>query len=194
MGPKRARKRQHFFLYLACYMIFVFLIQGCLYLPKQWQGEQQLAKARQLFAGGNYEAALEKNQKVLEQYQTRHADQALFQIGQIYAFPENPNLDYQKSLESFQRIIFKFPASRFREDAKIWALIIRQIIDQEKQIQLLKEKNVPLEKTVKKQKSKIKQLQDQLEKLKRIDIKIEEKKREAMPQTGEKGNGKDSGS
>ena len=47
------------------------------------------------------------------------------------------------------------------------------------------QRNAPLEKKVKIQKQKINQLQDQLEKFKRIDIKMEEKKRNAIPQAEE---------
>lgn len=197
MGPKHARKRQHLFLCLACFMILVFMVMGCLHLPKQRQGQQHLENARALLAGGDYKAALEENQAVLAQFQTSPADQALFQIGQIYAHPQNPNLNHQKSLKSFERIVYQFPSSRLREDAKVWILVIQQIIDYEKQIQFLRDKNAPLQKRVKAQKRKLNQLQDQLEKLKHIDIKLEEKKRETIPQAEEireKGNGKDSGS
>jgi len=73
------------------------------------------------------------------------------------------------------------------------------LIAQEKQIQVLQLRNAPLVKKLKTQHTKINQLQDQLEKLKRIDIKIEEKKREAIPQAEEikekgDGHGKDTGS
>ncbi len=199
MGSKQTRAGQHLYLYAAGFVIMAFMVTGCLHLPNPWQGQQHLEMARQHFSGGDYKAALEENQMVLDRFPSRLADQALFQIGQIYAHPQNPDFNYQKSLASFQQIVDQYPASRVCAEAELWLLTIRRLIDQEKRIQKLNAKNIPLEKTLKSKKRRIKQLQDQLEKLKRIDIKIEEQKRDAIPQAEEikekdNGNGKNSGS
>lgn len=204
MGTKRTRKRKHLFLYIACLITAFFVISGCLHFPKKWQGEQHLAKARSLIARGEHEAALQESKTVLSKFPKSLAAQALFQVGLIYVHPKNPNPNYQKSLESFQRIVTAFHGSDLRNDAQIWVLLIRQIVDEEKEIGDLKDKNVSLEKTVRAEKNKIKNLQkkiknlqDQIEELKRVDMGIEEKKREIMPQSEdleEKRNDKNSGS
>jgi len=199
MGSKQTRTGQHLFLYAAGFMTLVLMVAGCLHWPQHRLGEQRLAAARQHLAIGDYKAAVAENQKVLAQFSPDLADQALFQIGLIYMHPHNPDLKYQKSIAAFQDLIDKYPASRLRPDAEIWILMIGQFIAQEKQIQILKQRNAPLVRKLRTQHTKINQLQDQLEKLKRIDIKIEEKKREAIPQgeeIKEKGNrnGKDTGS
>ena len=100
MGRKRTRKRKHLFLYLACLLTAFFVISGCLHFPKKWQGEQHLEKARSLIARGEYEAALQESKTVLSKFPKSLAAQALFQMGLIYAHPENPNPNYLKSLES----------------------------------------------------------------------------------------------
>jgi len=197
MGTKRTRKRKHFFLYLACLVAVFFAISGCLCFSKKWQGEQHLAKARSFITRGEYEAALQESKTVLNKFPKSLADQALFQMGLIYAHPENPNPNYLKSLESFQRIVISFNESSLRDNAQIWVLLIRQIVDKEKEIGILNDKNVLLEKTVRAEKKKIKNLHDQIEELKCVDLGIEEKKREVMPQSEdleEKRNGKNSGS
>jgi hypothetical protein len=197
MGSKRTRKGQPFFLHLAGAVILAFMVTGCLHLSGSRQGESHLETARDLLAGEDYQGALEENHKVLENFTPDLRDQALFQIGLIYAHPVNPDRNYLKSLESFQRIVQQFPESPLRQDAKICSLVIGRIIDQQEQIQQLKEMQALLEKGIQKQKNKIDRLQEQLEKLKRIDIRIEEKKREALPQTEEiegKGDGKNPGS
>jgi TolA-binding protein len=180
-------------------MTLALMVMGCLHWPQHQRGEQHLAAARQFLASGDYKAALAENHRVMANYPPDLSDQALFQIGLIYIHPHNPDQNYHKSLEAFQGLIDKYPASRLRPNAEIWILMIGQFIAQEKQIQVLQQRNAPLVKKLKTQHTKINQLQDQLEKLKRIDIKIEEKKREAIPQAEEikekgKGNGKDSGS
>lgn len=206
MGRKRTQKRKHFFLYPACLLTAFFVISGCLHfpIPKKWQGEQHLEKAKSLIARGEYESALQESKTVLSKFPKSLAAQALFQMGLIYVHPKNPNLNYQKSLASFQKIVTAYHGSGLRDDAQIWVLLIRQIVDEEKEIGNLKNKNASLEKTVgadkkkiKNLQKKIKNLQDQIEKLKHVDMGIEEKKREIMPQSEdleEKENDKNPGS
>lgn len=181
MGAQRTRTGQHLFLHIAGLLIGSLLVMGCLHWPPYPKAEQRLREARQLFASGSYTKALAINHGVMAQFPSQLADQSLFQIGLIYAHPDNPGRDYQKSLDSFQHIIDRYPQSPLRQDAEIWRVVIGQFITQERQIQALKQRHGPLEKTVDRQKRKINQLQDQLEKLKRVDINIEEKKREAIP-------------
>jgi tetratricopeptide (TPR) repeat protein len=156
-----------------------------------------LLEARKRFASGDYRNALEIYQRVLAQDPANLADQSLYQIGMIYAHPDNPDRDIQKALQSFQGIIDRYPASHLQPEARLWRALLDQLRAQEDQIQYLTRRSVPLEKALKIQKRKIVQLQDQLEKLKRIDIHMEEKKRETIPQAEElkeKGNGDNSGS
>ncbi len=197
MGAKRTRAGQYIFLYAACCVIWSVIVIGCLHGPPTPQGDQQLLEARQFMARGDYPSALEINQRVLMQFPDRLADQALFQLGLIYAHPANPDRNVQNAVETFQRIIDQYPASQLRPEAELWLVVLGNLRAQEDQIRALMQRNAPLEKTVKIQKQKINQLRDQLEKFKRIDIKMEEKKRNAIPRTEElkdKGNGKNSGS
>ena len=197
MGTKRSRKRQHIFIYLAGLLIILFSVWGCLHSPQKSQGEQDLVKARHLMTDENYHAALETSQKVFDQYPQSLADQALFLMGRIYAHPESPYHNYLKSLEYFQRITEFYPESELKSDARLWSLVIIEIFEREKEIRQLKQKIDLLEKAADRQKKIVDKLQDQLEKLKYIDLKIEEEKRKVIPQPEdikEHNNGKDSGS
>ncbi len=159
-----------------------------------------------------YEASMAKNLTVLNKFPHSLADQAHFQIGMLYADPENPNQNYEKSLESFNKITNGFSQSRLRKQAQIWILFIRDVIGKERKNGMLTVKNVSLEKTVEQQKieitilqkkieagknvdviaslektvaeqkKKINQLMDQIEKLKRVDLRIEEKKQNILQQ------------
>ena len=194
MGAKQTRTGQQLFLYAAC---FVIVAMGCLHWPPPQKGEQQLLEARKRFDNGDYNSALEINQRVLAQFSARLADQSLFQIGLIYLHPDNPSRNVQKSMEAFQRIIDRYPASHLRQDAELWLNVLDHFRLQEGQIQLLTQRKLPLENTIKMQKREIYRLQDQLEKLKRVDLKMEERKRQAIPEAEElkeKRNGKNSGS
>ena len=115
-------------------------------------------------------------------------------------------------MESFYKILNGFSDSRYRHQAQLWVLFIRDVIDKERKIEKLHNKNVSLEKTVEQQrieitflqkrfetrknadlidslektvdeqKKEINQLQDQIERLKRVDLGIEEKKQKILRQ------------
>jgi hypothetical protein len=159
-----------------------------------------------------YKASMAKNLTVLNNFPHSLADQALFQMGLLYAHPENPNQNYEKSLESFNKILNEFSESRLRHQAQLWVLFISDVIDKERKAGILNNENVSLqrtveqqkieittlqkkiearenvdlivslEKTIDEQKKEINQLMDQIEKLKRVDLKIEEEKRKILQQ------------
>ncbi|MEW6001257.1 MAG: tetratricopeptide repeat protein [Nitrospirota bacterium] len=104
----------------------------------------QLLRGQRLLAKGDYEGALEENQKVLATFPKRTpGDEALFNMGLIYAHYKNPKKDYGKSLSCFESLVKDYPQSPLHEQAKIWAEVLQTI-----------------------------------EKLKKVDIEIEEKKKE----------------
>ena len=212
MGTKQNRKREYLFLHLTCIGILPFVIFGCLHFSKKMQGQQLLEEGMDQMVSRHYQAAMAKNLTVLNKFPHSLADQALFQIGLIYAHPENPNQNYEKSLESFIKILDEFSESRLRHQAQLWVHFLRDVIDKERKIGILDNKNVSLgrtverqkakitnlqkkietrktvdlivslEKTVDKQKKEINQLLDQIEKLKRVDLGIEEKKQKILQQ------------
>jgi TolA-binding protein len=79
-------------------------------------------------AKGDYEGALEENQKLLSRYVDKTpADKALFNMGLIYAHYGNPNRDYKKAFDLFWRLIKDFPKSSKVEEAKIWIGVLNTI-------------------------------------------------------------------
>jgi len=212
MGTKQIGKRKYLFLHFACLGLLPFVIFGCLHFSEKMQGQQLLEEGRDLMISRQYEASMAKNLTVLNKFPDSLADQALFQIGLLYAHPDNPNRSYQKSLRSFNKILNGFAQSRLRQQAQLWVLFIRDIIDKEREIGILNNNNlslqgtveqqkieinmlqkkietgknadliVSLEKTVDEQKKEINQLLDQIEKLKRVDLGIEEKKQKILQQ------------
>ncbi|MEX1327220.1 MAG: L,D-transpeptidase family protein [Desulfobacterales bacterium] len=53
-------------------------------------------------------------------------------MGIIYAYPENEQKDYQKSLECFQKIVRGFPDSEYRLDSQMMILQIQNVIIKDK--------------------------------------------------------------
>jgi len=212
MGTKQTGRRKYLFLHLACLGLLPFVIFGCLHFSKKVHGQQLLEEGMDQMVSRQYEASMAKNLAVLNNFPQSLADQALFQIGLLYAHPENPNQNYEKSLGSFNKIISEFPESRLRHQSQLWVVFIRDVIDKERETGILNSKNVllertseqqknkitilrkkietgqnvdvivSLEKTVDEQKKEIIQLLDQIEKLKRVDLRIEEKKQKILQQ------------
>jgi len=122
------------------------------------EAHHSLFLSQQLLAEGNYEGALRENQKILSlSGQNSPRDEALFNIGLIYAHPANTKKDYGKSLTFFRRLIKDHPQSPWVEQAKIWVGMLQE---NEK----LSRSNEELSRVI--------------EKSKQVDIEIEEKKRE----------------
>jgi tetratricopeptide (TPR) repeat protein len=108
-------------------------------------------RSQRLLAMGDYERCINENQRVLSLSHTRYPkDQALFNLGLVYAHAENPKKDFAKSLDFFRRLINEYPRSPLVEQAKIWVSMLQE---HEKLSQVI-------------------------QKLKQVDIEIEERKRE----------------
>ncbi|OEU64690.1 MAG: hypothetical protein BBJ57_13590 [Desulfobacterales bacterium PC51MH44] len=183
MGRERTRKGKHLLFYPACCIALLLGLWGCTHFQEKWGGEWRLARAETLLAEGKYEESIREAKEVLRLYPRSLGDKALFRMGLIYAYPRNPDQDYERSLKCFQRVIKEYPQSKLKDQAKAWACVLREIMDKERKIGELKGKNSRLEKTLKKEKEKVKELQSQAEKLKdqllrlkEIDLGIEEKK------------------
>jgi tetratricopeptide (TPR) repeat protein len=112
---------------------------------------EHLLRGQKLLAQGDYEGALKENQKVLSMSTSRPPeDEALFNMGLIYAHLGNPGKDVGKSVDFFNKLIKDYPKSPLAEQAKIW-------------VEMLKENEA---------------LYLVIQKLKQVDIEVEEKKRE----------------
>jgi outer membrane protein assembly factor BamD (BamD/ComL family) len=97
---------------------------------------EYLLRSQKLLVKGDYEGALEENQKILSKYPNKPpGDEALFNTGLIYAHSKNPQKDYQKSILFFNKLVEGFPRSPLAEQAKIWIGVL-QVIEKSKQIDI----------------------------------------------------------
>lgn len=149
----------YLYLSIAC-MIFISLA-GCATL-KEMEAKRETPEyfitAQKLLDQGDYEGALRENEKVLSLYDNiSPGDEALFNIGLIYAHYGYPKRDYKKSLDLFKRLVKTFPQSPLAGQAKLWIGILQENERLNREIE-------ELNKTIKKSKQ--------------VDIEIEEKKKE----------------
>ena len=69
----------------------------------------------------NFEEAAQKNLQILDEMGKKNpADEALYNLGLIYAHIDNPAKDFNKSQAYFQTLTQEFPDSELAEEAQIW--------------------------------------------------------------------------
>ncbi len=160
MGRKRTGKRQYLLFYFIACLIMTTGMTACAHFEGPRQAENPISQARTLMKNEKYEAALREIEEILRSDQENQADQALYLMGVIYAHPKNPVASLDRSTENFQILIKKYPHSDLKQEAVAWVSKLRKIRTMEKEILDLK---------------------DQIDKLKKIDLGIEEKKRRKLP-------------
>jgi hypothetical protein len=93
--------------------------------PQKQTQPEYLQRSKALFAEGKYEAALHENQRALAEGGDA-PDAALFNIGLISAYSQNPKKDYPRALQSFRTLGANHPQSPFAEQGKLWLLILEE--------------------------------------------------------------------
>ncbi len=132
MGRKRTRTRKFVYFYIAG--LIVFALQGCAALENtrvkiraQVEASRSLQRSKGLLAQGDYEGAFNENVKILALAMHRPPeDEALFNMGWIYAHPGNPKKDYKKSIFFFKKLLEAFPQSAWAERTKVWVGILEE--------------------------------------------------------------------
>lgn len=110
------------------------------------EGREHLLRSQKFLAQGNFEGAIGENQKVLALSDPKsQKDEALFNLGLIYAHFGNPQRDPKKSLECFKNLIKLYPKSTWVEQAKIWIGMLEENELLNQVIQRLKQVDIEIE-------------------------------------------------
>jgi outer membrane protein assembly factor BamD (BamD/ComL family) len=76
----------------------------------------------------NFAEAVQKNLQLLDQAAMKKpADQALYNLGLLYAHDDNPEQDYRKSQLYLHLLTEQFPDSQFAEEAQVWLGLFKTI-------------------------------------------------------------------
>jgi hypothetical protein len=126
MGGKRASSGKY--LHICATLLICLAFCNCSALRNlgdQDEPRQHLTQAQKLFALGDFDASLMENRKALVLSADRPPeDEALFNIGLIYAHPENSKRDLIEAIAVFQGLIQNFPESPWRNRAIVCVGII----------------------------------------------------------------------
>jgi TPR repeat protein len=80
-----------------------------------------VSEPRKVVEDQNFEKAAQKNLQILEKADNKKpADEALYNLGLIYAHIDNPAKDYKKSQIYFHELTQQFPDSEWAEEGRIW--------------------------------------------------------------------------
>jgi tetratricopeptide (TPR) repeat protein len=110
------------------------------------ESRESQTRYQRLLAAGDFEGFISENQKVLSLAHPRSPkDEALFNLGLVYAHEGNPKKDYSKSLEYFKRLIHDCPRSSLVEQAKIWVGLLQEYDSLNQVIQKLKQVDIEVE-------------------------------------------------
>ena len=94
---------------------------------EEWEAREYLLRGHELLAQRDYEGALREYQKVLSMSALKPQDaDALINIGLIYAHFGYPKKNYEKSLNSFIRILNDYPESPRIEEARVWVGVLQE--------------------------------------------------------------------
>jgi tetratricopeptide (TPR) repeat protein len=88
---------------------------------------EALERSQRLLSQGDFGGSSAAAQKVLSLSPRRPPeDEALFTLGLIHAHPGNSKKDYQKSIDSFRKLVKEHPKSFWSEQAKIWIGVLQE--------------------------------------------------------------------
>lgn len=139
MGRKYLGKRQCFHFCIAC--LIIALVSGCASLSgfrNRIAVNDHLKQGQRLFEQGDFRDAAKENQQALILIgRGDPADRALFNLGLIYAHPDNPESDYTQSVELFKKILEEYPDSPLFNNAKAWYSLLNDNMQSTIQIEHL---------------------------------------------------------
>ncbi len=110
------------------------------------EGRESILRSQKFLAQGNYEGAISENKKILSLPDSRSPkDEALFNLGLIYAHFGNPQQDLEKSIEFFKTLIKDYPKNPLADQAKIWVEILQENEGLNHLLQRLKQVDIEIE-------------------------------------------------
>lgn len=156
------------------------------------------ASAEAAISRGDFPLALQKNEETSARYPGILEDQMLYQRGLLHAHPRNPEQNFLRAMDIFRELKEKFPAGGLATEAEAWVITLENILQKDQALSAFKKDLQKQKKTIsqlttqtggrqtqiKQLNTRILQLENQvldleslLEKLKKVDLGIEEKKR-----------------
>lgn len=129
MGKKSDRASKRFIYFAACTIITPWLLCGC----SSFLAKSAFKDATNYFQQGSYQAALKTYEQIINKYPSM-GDRVLFEMGMIYAHPDNRRKDHQKALECFHKLIKEYPESPYGPPSDVMISSIHNAVARDKYV------------------------------------------------------------
>ena len=135
----------------AIVLLTLKLVSGCATLGILTDSMIDFREAGTFVKENKFPEALKAYNKIAtEAAPSALAADALYEIGLIHARPDNPEQDYAKAVQTFEKFLKHYSDNKKATEARIWVSSLKMV----------------------------RELKEQIDELKRIDIKHEERRRE----------------
>jgi tetratricopeptide (TPR) repeat protein len=183
VGGKRAGRGKQVYLYIAILISLNPLACALRTVDiKDDDAMVHMEKGRELLVKGNYGEALTEYEKaIFRAGDSFPADEALFNMGLIYAHPANTMKDAGKSVLYFRSLINGYPESPLVEKASIIIVLVQEREQLHRTIEMLNGKIEASRKLIQENdrlNRTVEQLNRIIEDTKKVDIGIDQKRRE----------------
>ncbi len=147
MGRERIRAWKCVYFCIACLMFLpLFSCASIKHASLRNEAQEYLLRGQTLLSQRNYDGALNEFQKVLSlPPDIPLKEEALFNIGLVYAHSGNPQRDLEKALEFFRRLVKYSPKGSLVEQAKIWVGVLEENEKLNQVIRKLKQVDIEIE-------------------------------------------------
>jgi tetratricopeptide (TPR) repeat protein len=145
-------------------LLLMVLSSGCSHFSEEYKAKPTFEEANDYFNQGDFQASLGKYDQIIAKFPSTE-DRVLFQMGIIYAHPNNEQKDYQKSIQCFQKLIKDHPASEYRKDSEMMIFYINNGTVKDMKINTQQKEIDTLQQEVKSKDSEIVTLQKQIQAL-----------------------------
>jgi hypothetical protein len=123
---------------------------------------------------GNYAEFIKENEQHLPICEQRKdCDATLFNLGFAYAYTANPRRDLLKASSYFDELRRRYPESPYALPGKAWRSLILEQLTLEEDLRTVRAQ-------LRKKDETIHTLQEQMERVKALDIEMQEKERELL--------------
>lgn len=119
--------------FISIVTVTMMLFSGCSHISERYTVRSTLKEANDLFNRGDYKASMMKYEQVMEKYPDP-GDQALYEMGLLYAYPWNEQKDYQKSIACFQKILTDYPGSPHKLNCEVMISLAHNVTLRDKRM------------------------------------------------------------
>ena len=152
-----------------------FLFVGCsrAHLPPV-QPPPPIFPPQRVMENGNYAEFLAENERALQGCtKGTGCDAALFNLGFTYAYSQSPYHNPAKALQYFSELAKKYPQSPWAFQGRAWTALLNENL-------ALEEKQRQLQGNLRSRETTVRNLREQLNRSRDIDVEMEKKERELL--------------